>query len=206
MRRGVPERAHRLLERLGDVKTMALNPSNYSSGQLNGGVRGRCITTRASKVNTDVKAQARKLDDTYSNVQPGTNGPVFNKIQSYGEVQGLCFGAFGEVSQDVRNLLIYVSKRAATVHWKDMGARDEERAMAALRMRWKRKLAVANVREHHRLKLTRLSTCVKGAQAGFHFTQDKENEHQERQRCYEESEGFTRQRQSRFSCTNERRR
>ena len=49
--------------------------------------------------------KARELDRQYSGVEQGTVGPVQRKLESFGEVKGLVFGAFGEGSEDVHSLV-----------------------------------------------------------------------------------------------------
>ena len=49
--------------------------------------------------------KARRVDRIYCEIEPGQVGPVEAKLLSYERVRGLVFGAFGEVSQPVHQLI-----------------------------------------------------------------------------------------------------
>ena len=76
-----------------------------------------------------------------------------------------------------------------------MGARNESSVAAAIKMRWRRKLCIANVREHHRLKLRRLDALVKGSLNGYSGSAaghcGTDGQHHERRQAYDQSMGYT---------------
>ena len=49
--------------------------------------------------------KARRVGRIYCEIEPGQVGPVEAKLLSYEQVRGLVFGAFGEVSQPVHQLI-----------------------------------------------------------------------------------------------------
>ena len=55
--------------------------------------------------------KAHKIDKTYGNTPENQTGPVETKLNSYGDLLGLVVGQFGEVSQDLHNLLISLRRR-----------------------------------------------------------------------------------------------
>ena len=48
------------------------------------------------------QAHARQLDQRYS---PAGTQPILQRLQSFGRTRGLIFGAYGEASADVHDLL-----------------------------------------------------------------------------------------------------
>ena len=60
---------------------------------------------RARTLNSEYLDKAKLVDRQYGEVQEGTVGPVQRKLESFGEVKGLVFGAFGEGSEDVHTLV-----------------------------------------------------------------------------------------------------
>ena len=61
----------------------------------------RAVDRRADGLTSEYERKARNCDSQYCGTQPGQVGPVLAKIQSFGEVTGLVFGKWGEVSKDV---------------------------------------------------------------------------------------------------------
>ena len=71
------------------------------------------------------------------------------------EVIGLGFGARGDVSQSVHDLLGVMATRGATLSWRIMGARTVAEARGFLVARIRRDWGIAAVRAHARLFLSR---------------------------------------------------
>ena len=56
------------------------------------------------------------MDRQYGGVEEGIVGPVQRKLEGFGEIKGLVFGAFGEGSEDVHTLVqSLASSRARTM-------------------------------------------------------------------------------------------
>ena len=65
----------------------------------------RGVDKRAEKIHEEYVEKARRVDRTYCETEPGLVGPVEAKLLSYERVRGLVFGAFGEASQPVHQLI-----------------------------------------------------------------------------------------------------
>ena len=74
--------------------------------------------------------KACKLDQRYGGPAPEGHGPEVRKLASYGHVRGLVFGAFGEASEDVHDLVASIAKEQAARHWIEADARDQNDAAA----------------------------------------------------------------------------
>ena len=67
-------------------------------------------------------------------------GPVELKVKGYGRTRGPVFGAYGEVSTDVEELMSYVAENIAHKIWMinghDSPMAAKSRAMQVIRARW----------------------------------------------------------------------
>ena len=105
------------------------------------------------------------MDRQFGGVQEGTVGPVERKLESFGAVKGLVFGAFGEGSEDVHSLInSVVSCRARTLalQW---GRECGEGERAAIVGEVRRRLSVAAVKAQADCLLNRMSSIGQGAVA-----------------------------------------
>ena len=182
-------------DRLMDVKTMALCRSWFSRSLLTQAARGEIVRRRAVRVHNDYVDHAQTIDQQCCQTRRGTVGPVERKLASYGKVQGLIFGPFGEVSAEVRRLVVHAANSVSAHHHQTMGARTAEKAKAAMRLRFRRELALCNMREHARLKLHRLDAYVRGAYSPPSTTASglasDAARYSARAAAYEASQGFT---------------
>ena len=56
-------------------------------------------------MNADCRRKAKKIDQEIIKTPSGQRGPLEQRLDEFGEIKGLCFGAFGEASQDVHDLI-----------------------------------------------------------------------------------------------------
>lgn len=82
--------------------------------------------------------------------------PVCDRLRSYGQLRCLVFGAYGEASPDVHHCIRAAARRHAEREWRLLGARAEEEAYACFVQRYRRDVGLAVVREHARLRLSRV--------------------------------------------------
>ena len=101
------------------------------------------------------------------------------------------------------DLVKLAAHRAAEIHYTDMGAKTIKSAASALRTSFRRKLAIANIRAHAHLKLTRLDAHVRNTHYGSNNANSKsDRQHAARCAAYEASQGL----RSRWSTTAHERR
>ena len=89
-------------ERLYDVKTLHCGSSNY---WVSANPVRRPVEAREVRVADDCVKDARALDRRVHSLPLGEQGAVEVMLRSYGNVQGLVFGAFGEGSEGVHDLI-----------------------------------------------------------------------------------------------------
>ena len=69
---------------------------------------------RAEKV---AARKAQRTDQTYCGTAPGTVGPVEARLRTFDKTVPLVFGAFGEASAAVEQLIDALAEAGADVHW-----------------------------------------------------------------------------------------
>jgi hypothetical protein len=160
----VEQRGSRLL---ADVKTLHVGKTTYLNLPLQArNTRGGAVQRRQDKVNKEYAKKAEKVDSKFNGTPQGQQGPVAAKLSSFGRVHGLIFGAFGDVSKDVVDLVHYTAEHAAPHRWREMGAASSKDARNVLHMGIRRRIAVTCARGHARLKLDRLAAVTGDAFAG----------------------------------------
>ena len=70
-----------------------------------GSLRVSAVERRARTLTAEYLKKARELDRVYGNVPEGEVGRVERKLTGYGQVRGFVFGAFGEASGGVHELV-----------------------------------------------------------------------------------------------------
>ena len=92
----------------------------------------------------------------YVGTRLGVVGPVEAKLRSYERVLPLVFGAYGETSAGMEQLLQTLAELGADHHWRAMKAKNPEQAKGAVAWLLRRRWGMTALRENARLKLDRL--------------------------------------------------
>ena len=69
--------------------------------------------------------KAKKLDQQISGTDKSSRGPVERKLDEYGEIMGLCFGAWGEGSKEVHDLIEILAQSRLKFQMLQEGRPDE---------------------------------------------------------------------------------
>ena len=142
---------------LGEVKVISNSLTRYRPTW-----QERGVDRRADQLHNEYVLKARRVDTTYCGTEQGQVGPVQNKLLSYERVRGLVFGAFGEASQPVHQLVDSIATSRVSVAVPQRGRMGVERSVAGERAivvgQVRRKLSIASVRAqcislHGRLEL-----------------------------------------------------
>ena len=145
---------------LGDVKCISVCKSWYSDARMN--ARCGAVSARQQRVTPEYIGKARRADRTYNGIRRNDVGPLEAEVKRHGRIDGLVFGAYGEASSDVEQLVQKIAAGSAQRHWRGMGARDVMEAKSILIARARKWLGVEAVRGHAMLKLDRLRQVVGG--------------------------------------------
>ena len=152
-----------------DLKTIHLSLADggfYRPASL--GARAGNVAERARRVPIEYVDHARRLDDRHHGVDrdDARGGPVLAALRAWPPVLGLIFGAFGEASDEVEELVQEVATRRASAEWRRMGAREEAEARAFILAQLRRQWGCCAVRERARMLLARLPQVGRPSLAG----------------------------------------
>ena len=120
---------------------------------------------RAEKVAAEYVRKAQRTDQTYCGTAPGTVGPVEARLRTFDKTVPLVFGAFGEASAAVEQLIDALAEAGADVHWRAMKAKKREEAKGALVWQLRRRWGMAAIRGNARLILDRMQFVEYGGRA-----------------------------------------
>ena len=95
------------MAQLSELKMISCFKSWYPAGS-GSGVRG--TDKRASGLQASYRRKARKVDQDVLDVSTEQRGPVERRLDKFGELLGLCFGAWGEASEGVHRLAQTISE------------------------------------------------------------------------------------------------
>ena len=87
---------------LAELKVLSCCKTWYAPGAGN---RVRATNKRAQGLQAIYKKKARSLDQTISGTTESQRGPVERRLDEFGPLIGLCFGAWGEGSNDVHMMV-----------------------------------------------------------------------------------------------------
>ena len=123
------------------------------------------VEKRAEKVAAEYVRKAQHTDQTYCGTAPGTVGPVEARLRTFDKTVPLVFGAFGEASAAVEQLIDALAEAGADVHWRAMKAKKREEAKGALVWQLRRRWGMAAIRGNARLILDRMQFVEYGGRA-----------------------------------------
>ena len=164
------------------LKVIGAGPTHYAHNDVH---RCYAVAARAGAIPREYQTKALRLDHRHCGTPEGTPGPVTQKLASYGRIRGLAFGAYGEASQDVHDLVSILAVNCASRQWVRMGSRDPEEAAATLKRSLYRSWGLMAMRSQARLKLAGLSHVGAGASAARARRTDAAAAHARRRAAYQ---------------------
>ncbi len=152
--RGQRRSTHRLSFRrlLFDVKTIHGGTDHYYSAHARSEQSG-AVRHREHSVWPEYQSAARALDEEHS--APGTT-PILDRLRMFTRTRGLVFGAYGEASADVHDLIKIGARAQATRLWRLFGARSESEMYSYLVSRARRRIGMAAVHAMARHRIARI--------------------------------------------------
>ena len=103
----VTKENRRKQKELAELKVLCCCPSRYNMSPAPPGDRDhvKAVDKRARVLTTEYRNKAKKVDMDFGGSVEGEVGRVERKLEDYGQVRGLVFGAFGEASEGVHELV-----------------------------------------------------------------------------------------------------
>ena len=125
---------------LKEIKVISVSQTRYQPTWEERGV---------DQLHNEYVNKAKRVDMLNCETQPGQVGPIEAKLLSYERVMGMVFGAFGEASQPVHQLVDSLATSRVTVAMPQRGRMGVDRTLAGERSivvgQIRRKLSVAPV-------------------------------------------------------------
>ena len=138
-----------------------------------------------SAIPQEYRSKAQRLDREFCGVEGGSPGPISQKLASYGNLQCLVFGAFGEASPDVHELVQVLASAHASRHWGMLRGRDPQDAAAICARSLYRSWGMMAVRGQARVKLTGMGHVGNGAAAAASRRVGAAGFHKRRREAYQ---------------------
>ena len=85
------------------------------------GVAGKGTDRRAGGLTTKYKRPLSVLDDKHHGTVPGQTGPLVRRLESFGKLEGLVVGPWGEGSKDLHNLVKVIGDCQLTAKSRALG-------------------------------------------------------------------------------------
>ena len=153
-----------------ELKCIHLSASWYGPGAgcQREEARGKsCVPVekRAKSVAAEYVKKAQETDQTFCGTAQGEIGPVEAKLRSFHKTVPLVFGAFGEASDGVEQLIDALAEAGADVHWRGMKAKKREEAKGALVAYLRRRWGMVAVRGNAQLILNRMQFVGEASRA-----------------------------------------
>ena len=139
---------------------------SYSQSRYKPNWEDRGVDRRAEQLHEEYIVKARNVDGEFVGTQPGEVGPVEAKLLTFERVRGVVFGAFGEASEPLHQLIDQLATSRVTVAGPQRGRRGVERSPEGERSlvvgQIRRRLSVAAVKAQCSSLLGRLEVIGPG--------------------------------------------
>ena len=129
------------------------------------GVAGKGTDRRANGLSTLYRQKLAPIDTRYHATPLGQTGPLVRRLQSYGRLEGLVVGPWGECSKDLHNLVKVLGDSKAAARARSRGRQTSDRELGALIAQIRKYLSVAFTRAQSLCLVNRLRFLGEGARA-----------------------------------------
>ena len=136
-------------DELAELKVISCCPSRYPVAPPHprqDRVGTRAVEKRAKMLTAEYRKKAREVDRVYGGGREVEVGRVDRKLTEYGQVRGLVFGAFGEASEGVHNLVQRIAESRVKAMGLQQGRDTYKGEMGVLVGQVRRILSVTAVR------------------------------------------------------------
>ena len=136
---------------LAELKVIGAVKSWYPRGSREKGVerRAKCLTGEYMR-------PLAKLDSRYHNTPRGETGPLVKRLQSFGRLQGLVVGAWGEGSKDLHSLLDILASYRLRAVGLARGREGSDAERGVILAQFRRVLSTSAIRSQTKALVARL--------------------------------------------------
>ena len=137
---------------------ISAGPTRYPRG-----CRDKAVDRRARALPREYKAKLAAIDMKYNGTQHGQVGPLGQRLESWGELQCLVVGQFGEGSQHLHQLLYQLAEAKVTYHARSRGQPPSDADVGLTLSQFRRIISTVSVRAQASCLLTRMGHLDQGA-------------------------------------------
>ena len=129
------------IAQLAELKMISCCESWYTPGS-----RVRGTDKRANGLPASYRRKARKVDQEVLDIEREERGPVERRLEEFGELLGLCFGAWGEASEGVHKLIQTLAEARLKFQGLQVGRPGSEAELGVLVGQVRKELSMAAVK------------------------------------------------------------
>ena len=115
----------------------------------------RAVHARAASIQAERERDARRIDARFCDTQPGDDGPVLQRLRSFGPILSLVVGAFGEWNDGLERLLSFAADAAPPRMRALLGAQSDRDSRSRCAALFRKEVAWAGLNENAKLKVGR---------------------------------------------------
>ena len=149
-----------LTDHLAELKFVGAGVSWFPRG-----VAGKGTDRRANGLPNLYKNKLVPLDARFHATLPGQRGPLVRRLESYGRVQGLVVGPWGDCSKDLHSLVKVMGESKIAARARDRGRQGSDNELGAIIAQIRKYLSSAFVRAQSLCLINRLCFLGEGAKA-----------------------------------------
>ena len=149
-----------LTDHLAELKFISAGVSWFARG-----VRGKGTDRRAAGLPLLYKRALERLDTSHHNTQAGQTGPLVRRLQSYGKLEGLVVGPWGEGSKDLHNLVKVIAETKLATKSRSLGRAMSDSELGIIVSQVRKYLSTSFIRAQSLCLINRLGFLGEGAQA-----------------------------------------
>ena len=127
----------------------------------------KAVDKRAGVLTEEYRKKAKNVDRVYGGVAEGAVGRVQRKLEEFGEVRGLVFGAFWEASEGVHELVHVLANSRLKAVGLQQGRQTGSGELGVLVGQIRRILSVTAVRGQAECLLSRLRNVGRGTGVAY---------------------------------------
>ena len=149
---------------LMDVKGCSFGPTRYGWRQFYRAEKCGGVLQRQEAVHQEAVRKAKNIDINYNDWDKHslTPGPMTQRLQDFGRVEGLVVGAHGEGSPDLLKFIGRLAKWGATTRFRTMGFKNARAAKSTVLGQLYVSLGVEAIRGMARLRIANLGAVLAG--------------------------------------------
>ena len=147
----LPNPAGGTKQQLAELKMISCCSSWYPAGG-----RQRGTDKRAGGLQNEYKNKARKVDHEVLGVMEEHKGPIQRRLEEYGDLIGLCFGAWGEGSEQVHQLVQTLAESRLKFQGLQLGRPGSDQELGVLVGQVRRRLSLVAIQAQIECLLSKL--------------------------------------------------